>query len=122
MIAEAVRSRHHDDRRGRKAAGQALKLAVRRAAQRGQPGDDPAALAHDGGVEVAEVMESELEIKTDAATGKATAPLKLEKGGLYRLRVTGTDRFGQTITQQSQVEVSGNAALSSSACSPTARR
>ncbi|MFO1523082.1 MAG: MG2 domain-containing protein [Kiritimatiellia bacterium] len=90
-----------------KPAGQALKLAVLRVEQ---PKVSPVMTLlpwpRDGGVEVAEVMESELEIKTDAATGKATAPLKLEKGGLYRLRVTGTDRFGQTITQQSQVEVS----------------
>ena len=54
----------------------------------------------------AEVKDSELEIKTDPATGKATVPLTLKKGGLYRLRTTGTDRFAQTITSQCQIEVS----------------
>ena len=34
--------------------------------------------------------------------------LKLEKGGIYRIRVTGTDRFGQTITRETAVEVSDN--------------
>lgn len=56
----------------------------------------------------AEVKDSELDAKTDAATGKATVSLKLEKGGLYRLRVTGTDRFNQTITRDVSVEVSDN--------------
>ena len=32
----------------------------------------------------AEVKDSELDAKTDAATGKARVPLKLEKGGIYR--------------------------------------
>ena len=44
----------------------------------------------------AEVKDSELEVKTDAATGKATVPMTLQKGGIYRLRTAGTDRFGQT--------------------------
>ena len=34
--------------------------------------------------------------------------LKLEKGGIYQIRVTGTDRFGQTITRETCVEVSDN--------------
>lgn len=58
------------------------------------------------GPQSAEVSVSESEVKTDAATGEATVPLKLEQGGIYRLRATGTDRFGQTITHQCQVEVS----------------
>jgi len=58
------------------------------------------------GPQPAEVLVSESEVKTDAATGEATLPLKLEQGGVYRLRATGTDRFGQTITHQCQVEVS----------------
>ncbi len=53
----------------------------------------------------AEVKDSESELTT-ATNGLATLPLKLEKGGHYRLRVTGTDRFGQTITHQTAVEVS----------------
>ena len=58
------------------------------------------------GPQTAEVKESESEIKTDPATGQATVALRLDKGGRYRLRTTGTDRFGQTITHQCQVEVS----------------
>ena len=57
-------------------------------------------------VEAAEAKVSEVEAKTDPATGKATVPLKLDKGGMYRLRVSGTDRFGQTITHQAAVEIS----------------
>lgn len=56
----------------------------------------------------AEVKESELEATTDATTGKATLPLKLEKGGIYQLRVTGADRFGQPIATETQIEVSDN--------------
>ncbi|MEO0017668.1 MAG: hypothetical protein RLZZ522_951, partial [Verrucomicrobiota bacterium] len=58
------------------------------------------------GAAAAEVKVSETEIKTDPATGKAIQPLKLEQGGNYVLRVTGTDRFQQTITHQCQVQVS----------------
>ena len=58
------------------------------------------------GPQPAEVKEGEHELKTDPATGQATLGLQLEKGGSYRLRTTGTDRFGQTITHQCQVEVS----------------
>ena len=54
----------------------------------------------------AEVKDSELDAKTDATTGKASVSLKLEKGGIYRLRVTGTDRFNQSITRETSVEVS----------------
>jgi tetratricopeptide (TPR) repeat protein len=56
----------------------------------------------------AEVKHSELESKTDATTGKASIALTLEKGGIYHLRITGTDRFGQPITFESGVEVSDN--------------
>ena len=57
----------------------------------------------------AEVKDSELDAKTDAATGKVTLAMKLEKGGIYQIRVTGTDRFGQTITRETAVEVSDSA-------------
>ncbi|MEI6675820.1 MAG: MG2 domain-containing protein, partial [Verrucomicrobiota bacterium] len=59
-----------------------------------------------GGPQSAEVKESEVEVTTDPATGKATLALQLAKGGIYQLRSTGTDRFGQTVTHQCQVEVS----------------
>jgi tetratricopeptide (TPR) repeat protein len=54
----------------------------------------------------AEVKVSESDVKTDPATGKATLPLELEQGGNYRLRATGIDRFGQTVTHQCEVEIS----------------
>ncbi|MCE9611841.1 MAG: tetratricopeptide repeat protein [Chthoniobacter sp.] len=57
-------------------------------------------------VEAAEARVSEVEAKTDPTTGKATVLLKLDKGGIYRLRVSGTDRFGQAITHQAAVEIS----------------
>jgi len=53
----------------------------------------------------AEVKVTELDAKTDV-TGKTSIPLTLEKGGIYRMRVTGTDRFGQTISTETSVEVS----------------
>lgn len=52
------------------------------------------------------VKETEVEAKTDPATGKASLPLTLERGGVYQLLVTGTDRFGQTITTTAAIEVS----------------
>ncbi len=54
----------------------------------------------------AEVKESEQDATTDATTGKTTVPLKLEKGGFYQLRVTGTDHFNQPITTTTRIEVS----------------
>lgn len=54
----------------------------------------------------AEVAESEMTATTDPKTGKATVAVKLDKGGKYRLRVSGTDRFGQAITRETGIEVS----------------
>ena len=54
----------------------------------------------------AEVKDSEVAAVTDATTGKATVPLKLDKGGIYYLRITGTDHFGQPISAKTRVEVS----------------
>jgi alpha-2-macroglobulin len=56
--------------------------------------------------EAAEALESRHELKTDPATGKASLTLKLEHGGRYRLRLTGTDRFGQAVTGATEVQVS----------------
>jgi alpha-2-macroglobulin len=56
----------------------------------------------------AEAKESEIAVQTDPTTGKASVPLTLAKGGMYRMRVSGTDRFGQTITTETQVQVSGD--------------
>ncbi|MCF7673891.1 MAG: tetratricopeptide repeat protein [Akkermansiaceae bacterium] len=87
--------------------GETLKLAVLRMEQAKthrilgllpwpQPGAPPSA----------EVSEADLDAKTDPATGKTTIPLTLAKGGIYHLRVTGTDRFGQPISTTTSVEVS----------------
>ncbi len=56
----------------------------------------------------AEVKESELAATTDSKTGKATVSLTLAKGGIYRMRFSGVDRFGQTIATETQVQVSGD--------------
>jgi tetratricopeptide (TPR) repeat protein len=56
----------------------------------------------------AEVKHSEFEAITDATTGKTSIPLTLEKGGVYQIRISGTDRFGQPITGGTRVEVSDN--------------
>jgi alpha-2-macroglobulin len=56
----------------------------------------------------AEVKESEFDATTDAATGKSSLSLKLDKGGIYRIRVAGTDRFGQIINHVTGIEVSDN--------------
>jgi TolA-binding protein len=87
--------------------GQTLKLAVLRLEQ---PTTSPVLALlpwrDEAGAQPAEVKDSDAEIVTDPATGKATLVLTLDRGGIYRLRSTGTDRFGQTITHQCQVEVS----------------
>jgi uncharacterized protein YfaS (alpha-2-macroglobulin family)/TolA-binding protein len=56
----------------------------------------------------AEVKDSEVAATTEPKTGKARVSLNLAKGGIYRLRVSGVDRFGQTITAETQVQVSGD--------------
>jgi len=90
-----------------KPTGETLKVAVLRIEQ---PKTSPVLALlpwRDGpGPQAAEVKDSESEVVTDRVTGKATLALKLEKGGVYRLRATGTDRFGQTISRQCDVEVS----------------
>ena len=56
----------------------------------------------------AEVKHSEVNANTDATTGRASVALTLDKGGIYQLRVSGTDRFGQPVTRETRVEVSDN--------------
>ncbi len=90
-----------------KPVGEALKIAVLRIEK---PKTSPVMALlpweESGDVHPAEVKESESEIRTDPATGQATLALRLDKGGQYRLRATGVDRFGQAVTHQCQVEVS----------------
>jgi len=54
----------------------------------------------------AEVTVKEQKVTTDAKTGKAKVNLKLEKGGVYLLRVSGEDRFKQVVTAQGYLRVS----------------
>ena len=54
----------------------------------------------------AQVTVEEIEVTTDSKTGQGIAILNLEKGGVYTLRASGQDRFGQTVTGQTSVRVS----------------
>ena len=74
------------------------------------------------GPQPAEVKDSEQEIKTDPTNGLATLSLKLDQGGIYRLRATGTDRFGQTITSQARLKSRTTQMPPSCGCSPRAPR
>jgi tetratricopeptide (TPR) repeat protein len=60
----------------------------------------------EAGPAFAETLSSELDARTDEKTGQARVGLTLDKGGIYRIRVTGTDRFGQEISNESSVRVS----------------
>jgi len=53
-----------------------------------------------------ERMVEEHALETNAEDGTARATLKLEEGGLYVLRATGTDRFGNPIFGQHPVQIS----------------
>ena len=55
----------------------------------------------------AEVTIQEHEVSTDPDSGMATVTLELPEGGDYILRGSGPDRFGQTITADSTLKVSG---------------
>lgn len=54
----------------------------------------------------AEVSVSQHKAQTDAKTGEARVPLKIEKGGWFILRARGTDRFDQPIVSTTTVFVS----------------
>lgn len=56
----------------------------------------------------ASVKETELDAKTDPDSGKTNVTLKLEKSGIYQISATGKDRFNQTITTTTSIEVSGD--------------
>ena len=53
-----------------------------------------------------EVTVEEHKVTTDPKTGAGTVKLSLAKGGLYVLRASGEDRFGQLVTAQNTVTVS----------------
>jgi len=46
-------------------------------------------------------------LTTDAQTGEARMMVQLEQGGSYILRVAGQDRFGQTVSDETRVFISG---------------
>lgn len=54
-----------------------------------------------------ERVVKELDLTTDAATGLARTTLSLERGGDYRLRVLGADRFANPVSAEGGVRVSG---------------
>ena len=53
-----------------------------------------------------EVIVQEHSLQTDSQTGTGTIQLTLDEGGLYYLRASGTDRFGQTVVDTRSVTVS----------------
>ncbi|MFK7850033.1 MAG: tetratricopeptide repeat protein [Akkermansiaceae bacterium] len=53
-----------------------------------------------------EVTVEEHRVTTDSATGLGTVKLSLTEGGLYVLRASGEDRFGQVVTAQNSLTVS----------------
>ena len=54
----------------------------------------------------AEVKISEQNLVTDKESGKARISLRLKKGGNYIIRVSGEDRFEQTITKEGRIKIS----------------
>lgn len=54
----------------------------------------------------AEVTVEEHKVTTDPKTGVGKVKLSLGKGGIYVLRASGEDRFGQVVTAQNTVTVS----------------
>ncbi len=57
---------------------------------------------------MAEVTVQQFKLKTDPVTGTVSQNVSLNKGGRYILRVNGVDQFGQAITGESLLQVSGN--------------
>lgn len=48
------------------------------------------------------------EVKSDDDSGSARQTLKLEKGGFYIVRATGTDQFGNSVSGQKRIRISGD--------------
>jgi uncharacterized protein YfaS (alpha-2-macroglobulin family)/TolA-binding protein len=57
---------------------------------------------------VSEVKGEEYKVTTDGKTGKGSVTVKLDQGGRYVLRVTGTDRFDQPVTGEGYISISDN--------------
>lgn len=54
-----------------------------------------------------ERLVSTHEVKSDKETGQGRQTLKLEEGGRYIVRATGTDRFGQSVSGEKVLQISG---------------
>ncbi len=48
------------------------------------------------------------EEKTDADSGQARVTLKLDEGGFFTIRATGVDRFGNDVSGEKQIHISGD--------------
>ncbi|WP_153559037.1 tetratricopeptide repeat protein [Roseimaritima sediminicola] len=57
--------------------------------------------------QIEETVESH-RVTTDPASGEATLTLALPTSGQYMIRATGTDRFGQQISGQHEIQASGD--------------
>jgi len=57
--------------------------------------------------ELRETQLQELPVKTDPKTGLGRLTLKLEQSGSYLVRAQGTDQFGNPVSAQSDVQISG---------------
>jgi hypothetical protein len=90
-----------------RAAKRSRRFACREA--QAQPHPHPAAMAASRNPRPPRRSRTpKLDAKTDAATGKASSPSSSKKAADVSAAVTGTDRFGQPITGEREVEVSDN--------------
>ncbi|MFQ5733788.1 MAG: alpha-2-macroglobulin family protein, partial [Planctomycetaceae bacterium] len=55
-----------------------------------------------------EKLVSTYAIKSDKEKGEARQTLRIDKAGYYRIRATGTDRFGNPVSGQHVVKISGD--------------
>ncbi len=56
---------------------------------------------------VSEVPAGTFKVTTDAKEGRGSASMAFKKGGRHRVRAKGTDKFGNTVTAEREVFVSG---------------
>ncbi len=48
------------------------------------------------------------QVKTDKKSGRARQTLSIEEGGMYLVRATGTDRFGNRVSGEKRLRISGD--------------
>ena len=88
-----------------------VKLAVKVVQQQSTPPEHPVLsqipwLESEGTAEPAEVTIQEHHLQTDSASGVGTIQLTLTKGGIYIVRASGVDRFGQPVIGSNRVTIS----------------